>query len=129
MGIASIPHPPLKLGAGGIFLPVRLAKRLYAPTVTSDWPIQNPLLSVTGWAGFSSSPHALSPGEQPIWKVPGGIQMYLSPSFGFCFTSPAANVWGFFFGGVFFGGGVTSGCNCACAADTPTKTRKPASKM
>src|ERR1035441_1410824 len=49
---------------------------------------------VTSCAGFSSPPHSASPGEQPIWNVSGGIQTYVSPSFGFTFFVPTAMVGG-----------------------------------
>jgi hypothetical protein len=88
----SWPQPELKLGAGGIGCPVAALKRLYAATVTSVWPLQKPLLIVTWCVGFSSREHLLSPGEQPIMNVPGGIRTYFNPSFGFSFSAPAAGV-------------------------------------
>jgi hypothetical protein len=36
----------------------------------------------------------LSPGEQPIMNLPGGIQTYGKPSFGFTFFEPAMRLLG-----------------------------------
>ena len=63
--------------------------RWKASSVTSVCPIQKPLVRVTWWAGFSSSSQSLSPAEQPMVNVPGGIHTYVSPSFRFTLVSPA----------------------------------------
>src|ERR1019366_6589885 len=88
IGMFSFTQPLLKSGASGICRPVAPTKRLYAPTVTSVCPIQKPFVMVTWCGGFSSSPQSLSPGEQPIMKVPGGIHTYFNPSLGLTLTSP-----------------------------------------
>src|ERR1035437_7336942 len=89
IGIWSLLQPGLKSGAVGIAFPVHAAKRLYAPTVTSVCPSQKPFVMVTWCGGFSLPSHSLSPGEQPISKLPSGIHTYFSPSLGLTLTSPS----------------------------------------
>ena len=73
MGISWLFQPALKPGGEVMAFPVDPAYRLYAATVTWVCPSQTPLLMVTRWEGFSSAEHSVSPGEQPIMNVSGGI--------------------------------------------------------
>jgi len=88
MGMFLFFHPELKVGENGITRPVVEEKRWYAATVTSVWPIQKPLVSVTSCEGFSHLRHSLSSGEQPIMKMPGDTQTYLSSSTVLILTFP-----------------------------------------
>src|ERR1017187_1006722 len=62
----------------------------------------------TSCAGLSLSSHSASPGEQPIVNLPGGIQTYVSPSFGFTFVVPTAMVDGGAAGASGGGGGIVT---------------------
>src|SRR5277367_3294997 len=86
---------------------------LYAACVTGVCPIQNPLVRVTVCAGFSLPKHSESSGEQPIRKVPEGIQTYVRPSIRFTSVRPCA----------------ATGVRAPCQAKTNDKTTRISSRL
>jgi hypothetical protein len=71
--------------------------------------MEKPFVRVTWCSGFSLTPHSVSPGEHPIWNVPGGIQTYAIPSFGFIFLVPLTMV----------ARGITGALGWTCAGGLP----------